>query len=535
MAAVAPKLRTDVTWRSLASACAARWPDTHISTDHPRQVVHLGATAEALRPLCLWLFQELGYRFATLIVEEHGEHWQLRYIFLDPVGHGWVYLERQQPLAQTRVASIGDAVHAADWHEREAEDLFGLEFVGHPKLGEFVLHEDWPEGVNPMRKDFDAQQLQRARERAARWQPPAIVQSPGAFIMPIGPVYADFAESAHFIIETTGEDMIRVLPRFFYKYRAVEKLAEGCMPDEALLLAERFSGDSAFAHGWAFCRALETLCETATPPRAESLRTAFAELERLRRHMAVITGLCGATGLAVAQAQSAMLEEELLRLTGEICGHRYFFGLLKPGGLRRDLSAADCARLRKRLGEMRLGIENLQTALRYSSSFLDRIEDVGWIDPEVVRTFGLVGPVARASGEALDLRKVFRYGIYGGLEFAVPVETEGDGYARLRVLFAEALQAADIVEQVLSDLPSGPVSAPCRLQAGTALGWSEAPLGAAFHWLHLDERGRVYRYSIAPPSLRNWHAFRVAAEHFSFQDFPIILATFGLSQAECDR
>ena len=74
-----------------------------------------------------------------------------------------------------------------------------------------------------------------------------------------------------------------------------------------------------------------------------------------------------------------------------------------------------------------------------------------------------------------------------------------------------------------------------RLRAGAVLVAVEAPLGAAFHWLRLDEDGKVIRYRVTPPSFTNWHGFHLAAENFAFQDFPIILASFGLSNAECDR
>jgi formate hydrogenlyase subunit 5 len=524
-----------VSWRSLERVCAERWAGVTASTDLGLRIVRMLTPPDTLRPLCLWLFKDLDFRFATLVVEEHPESWQLTYVFIDPADHAWVYVELQQPLTQNSVCSIGDRIHAADWHEREAEDLFGLHFEGHPKLGEFVLHEDWPEGVNPMRKQFDAQHALPERDQVAVWQPPTIVQAPGAFVMPIGPVYSDFAEAAHFVIETTGENMLRVLPRFFYKYRGVEKLAEGKTIEHALLLAERFSGSSALAHAWGFCRAVETLCGVDPPPRATALRTAFAELERLRHHVASITGLCGATGLSVAQAQGAILEEELLRLSAEICSHRYLFGLLTPGGLTRDLDAGQIDRFRDGVRDIHQRLETLQTDLRYSSSFLDRIEEVGFISPEVVKAFGLVGPVARASGDPSDIRKLFRYGAYAQLQFEVAVEAEGDGYARLRVLFREAAQAVSIIEQVLNDLPSGPLSTALKPRGGAALGCVEAPLGAAYHWLRLDDEGCVQRYRIGTPSFRNWHAFRVAVEGFSFQDFPIILATFGLSQAENDR
>lgn len=159
----------------------------------------------------------------------------------------------------------------------------------------------------------------------------------GAFAMPVGPIYSDFAKMAHFLLETVGEDVINTIQRFFYKYRGVEKIAEAQTVDRALLLAERFSGTAAFAHGLAFCQAVEAISGIEAPPRARALRTVFAELERLRHHAAAITGICNSTALAVATSQASLIEEDLLRLTCEILQHRYFFGTVKPGGLACDL------------------------------------------------------------------------------------------------------------------------------------------------------------------------------------------------------
>ena len=92
------------------------------------------------------------------------------------------------------------------------------------------------------------------------------------------------------------------------------------------------------------------------------------------------------------------------------------------------------------------------------------------------------------------------------------------------------------MRQLLFAPPQGAVCAePVAWRAGAALAAVEAPLGAAFHWLRLNQDGTVGRWHITPPSFTNWHAFPLAAENFAFQDFPIILASFGLSNAECDR
>jgi len=524
---------------SLLELCRTAWRGRVVATlDDDARICRLECGLNDLVQVCHKLSRDLGFAFATLIVEEEpSAGWSLTYIFYRDVASPWVYVELQLDPGATTVPSISGLSHgpSVDWHEREAEDLFGLRFAAHPRLGEFILHEDWPEGVNPMRRDFDARQRLEMREPDPKWEPPTVVEAPGSFAMPIGPVFSDFAESAHFLLETVGEDVIHTIPRFFYKYRGVEKIAEGQQADRALLLAERFSRTSAFAHGMGFCQAVEAVCGTTVPPRARALRTILAELERLRHHAAAITGICNSTALAVATSQAALIEEDLLRLTCAATGHRYLFGVVAPGGLARDLSDETCTELATAVESIAKKLRDLHQMLRYSSSFLDRLEEVGIISNETAVSYGLVGPIARASGLSRDIRKLFPYAGYRAVEFEVPVEQEGDGYARLRILFHEAEQSARTIRRTVPGLPAGPVGSRAEWRAGAALGTVEAPLGAAFHWVRLREDGTVARYRITPPSFANWHGFHLAAENFAFQDFPIILASFGLSNAECDR
>jgi len=125
---------------------------------------------------------------------------------------------------------------------------------------------------------------------------------------------------------------------------------------------------------------------------------------------------------------------------------------------------------------------------------------------------------------------------YESYEFEIPNEREGDGYARLRVLFAESQQSVLLIHQAIDLLEPGEVlTGLLRFTEGAACGWVEAPIGGAVHWVRLDRTGCVERYRILSPSFRNWLGLHVAVEDFAFQDFPIILATFALSASECDR
>ncbi len=513
-----------------------RWPGQVQCQFDSGSICEVTCVRAALPELCGRLFLEWNFSFAGLIVEEGAGEWQLRYVFYAEHDAGWVHVISTAPLAEKTFPSIVKFVHAADWHEREAEDLFGLTFEGHPRLGDFILHDDaWQENVEPMRRHFDARAAMLHRKPDADWRPHRVVQEPGAFVMPIGPKFSGVTESVHFLLETVGEDVIRSTPRLFYKWRAIEKLAEGKTMDEVLLLAERFAATTAFAHGLAFCQAVETVCDAKIPSRAKTLRVFLAELERLRQHAGAIQEICESTALVVANSQAGILEEDLLRISGELTGHRYLFGLLAIGGLLCDLTDDACAKALEQSQHALKQLNGLEKHLRVSSSFLDRLEEVGVVAQRSAMVYGLLGPVARASGIVRDLRKAQPYSGYEKFNFDVPSEQEGDGYARLRILFDEARQSVRIMEQAVAELQNGSVREPLQLRAGAALGWVEAPRGGAFHWVRVADDGRVARYRIVPPSFANWHGFHLAVEKFAFQDFPIMLSTFDLSVAENDR
>ncbi len=499
-------------------------------------VCQIECPSEQLGEVCNWLFSEQDYSFGGLIVEQQ-KHWHLRYVFYGGAHAGWIHLTTSLPGGESQLPSISRLIHAADWHEREVEDLYGLSFEGHPRLGDFVLHNDvFHEGIAPMLKNFNGSEPVTDRSPDTNWRPRRIVEEIGAFAMPIGPIHSTGTAPVYFQLETVGEDVIRAQPRLFYAYRGLEKIAEGRRADDVLLIAERISGTSAFAHSLALCQSVERLCQVAVPRRASTLRILIAELERLRHHISAIAGICESTGLAVAAAHASILEEELLRISGALTGHRYLFGLNVFGGLSMDLEDTRCSLAAEAVANVSDRLDTLQAMLSTSSSFLDRLEEVGVIEFPDARDFGLVGPVARASGLSRDLRNAQPYCGYDRIEFLVPHESEGDGYARLRLLFREAQQSTRIISAIAKSLPAGQCRTPeWGLRPGAALGWVEAPGGAALHWLRLGEQGVVERYRIITPSFANWHGFRLAAENFAFQDFPIILATFALSVHENDR
>ena len=510
---------------------------THIAELEHGQLLSVGCRADALPDVAAWLVERREYRFATMVVQALSAGDQLDYWFYKADNGPWIKLSVRLCGNAREVPSVSERVHAIDWHERQAEDLFGMVFTGHPKLGDFVLHEEWPEGVNPMRPEFNAFKPLVEKQVDPQWRPEKILRSPGAFIMPIGPVYSDYAESAQFFLETVGEDVVRMIPRFFFKYRGVEKLAEGRSVRDVLLMVERFSGTSAVAHATAFCRAVESIAQVTIPPRAEVLRLIAAELERIRHHFGLLSDICHSTGMIVPAADIDIIEEEALRLSAQWAGHRYLYGIIAPGGMTRDFSEAELTLLATRIGGLADAAGRLYERLQFTSSFLDRFEGVGVVSNVNARRLGLVGPVARASAFKTDLRIHAPYGFYRHCSPETEaMESEGDGYARIRVLFAEIFSSAELVQRALTYLPTGAVATSVgTIAAGEALGAVEAPKGAAFHYVRIGDDGGVARLQMTTPSFTNWHGFHLAAENFAFQDFPIMMASFGLSIAESDR
>lgn len=497
------------------------------------QTIRADVDARYLRAL-VKLFRAQHWQFGTIVARENGRGLDVRYCLYATQHAGWAELRVTVDPVERTLPSLTNVAIASDWFEREIEDLFSIRFLGHPRLGDFVLHDDqWAENLGLMRPQVGSADDVPMQRR--EWHPKRVLEEEGAFVMTVGPVYSGEAESALFLLETVGEDVVRAVPRLFFKYRAIEKIAEGRTMHDVLLLAERCNGTSAIGNGLAYCQAVECALGVSVPARASSLRAFFAELERLRHHMTSIREICASTALTVAESQAIWIEEQLLRISGSVAGHRYLFGVLAVGGVMCDYDQSVLRMALTQAEALQHKVESLRAALEASSSFLDRIEQVGIVSENAARTFEIVGPFARASGVALDMRTLQPYGAYSGVRFDVPIERDGDGYARLRVLFSEMTQSLRIMRALLEDLPDGPVTADVRAREGNGIGWTEAPRGASVHWVELKSDGVVARYRLTPPSFRNWHGFHVATEDFAFQDFPIVLATLDLSVAENDR
>jgi len=446
------------------------------------------------------------------------------------------------------IPSMGKVWPAMIWPERELAQKSGREVLDHPQMQPvFQPH---------------------------RFLPQPRATGAGVFTLPLGPVRADVTESALFLFETVGEQIVSLQPQLFYKHRGIEQMVRGQTPENALLLAERISGTSSFNHAYAFAQAVEQAAGKSVPETVQLERILFSELERLYNHAGDMSQIASAAGMTVGQAQLARIKEELLRLNANLTGSRYLHGAVKLCGASGMVWQEQATEIHNLLEEMNHRLEHYVKLLQRTPTFVDRLVGTGIVDPSWVREYSLVGPVARACGGETDSRSGLmtqssaRSIDFSQLGFRTSVSQRraGDAKDRFDVRVQEWRVSLAMVDRLLNRLvteqsattgqsestsqseSSGESAASWDVTAsldgvwssftgksGWGVGIAEGPRGRIAHVVHLNE-GKIEHYGVRSASAWNWPVFGLATANGNIQtDFPVIDASFGLSYAGIDR
>jgi Ni,Fe-hydrogenase III large subunit/Ni,Fe-hydrogenase III component G len=446
----------------------------------------------------------------------------------------FVVVSAAVPAEKPEFPSVAAQMIAANWAEREIRDTFGLIPIGHPNLKRLWAHPDWPTDAFAMRKDF---QLNAQPPRVSGEFEFHKVEGEGVFEIPVGPVHAGVIEPGHFRFSVAGEPIINLQLQLFYTHKGTEKLCEGLSPERVLHISERISGDSSFAHSAVFCHAVERLASVEIPERAAYLRMLFLELERIYNHLSDIGMIANDVAFAFGYAQAMCLREAVMVLNEKITGSRLLRGMNRLGGVGRDLSDATFPSIHVTLQTVREGLKELAALLFDSASVLDRLETTGVLAHKTAQDVGIVGVAARASGIDRDFRRDHPHLLYNCVAFKAPTYTGGDVYARTRVRVDEVFESIQIIEQILNQIPAGPIQVSLeKLPADAlALGYTEGWRGPIVHALQTDVQGRISRYKIDDPSFHNWPALVFAVQGNIVPDFPLINKSFNLSYSGNDR
>ncbi len=346
-------------------------------------------------------------------------------------------------------------------------------------------------------------------------------------IVPIGPYHALQEEPEFFKLHVEGETVVGLDIELGYNHRGIEKLSESKTFEETVFLVERICGICSTSHPIACVQAIEDCGGIEVPERALYIRSVIGELERIHSHMLWL-GLAGHfLGFNTVWMWTWRYREEVLDILEFITGNRNHYAMMKPGGVRRDIAVEDIPTVRRMVDRLKGPLEMLRDAIADDPLIHARTKGVGVLTREQVIDYCAVGPTARASGVAIDVRKDHPHAAYDRVDWEIVLGENGDVYDKIMVRIGEMFQAIRIIEQCLEQLKTvpGPIdSNPREVPPGEGIGLYEAPRGEVFHYVRSDGGNRPVRHKVRAPSYMNVITDREAVIGHTIADAAIILA-----------
>lgn len=464
-----------------------------------------------------------GFRLALVAAHDDVDVVRVVYLLLAGRPDRRVELTLTTDATAPTVPSLGHLSIPAGRFEREMMDLYGVVPLGHPQPRRLVSHAHWPPDWHPMRRNA----APPTEFENVDHFPFVIVDGPGVYEIPVGPVHAGLIEPGHFRFSVIGESVLRLKARLWFVHRGIEKLFEGRSAAGAGDIAERISGDSSVAHALAHSLAVEDAVGFEAPEPVHRLRALLLELERLYNHVTDLGALANDVGFSLANAHAQRVRECLLRINARVTGHRLLRNAISPGGVVLQ-ELPESSELRSLAGEV---AEISELTLR-NSVIYDRFAGTAVLSRDDARALGCLGYVARASGISTDAR-------LDHPTIALPVEStersDGDVLARYTIRRDEFAASVDLV-CALTERQDGPLHYETQLStgAGSGVGIIEGCRGTVVHRVEVCDAGVITRCKVVDPSWFNWPALPVAMADTIVPDFPLANKSFNLSYAGND-
>ena len=278
--------------------------------------------------------------------------------------------------------------------------------------------------------------------------------------------------------------------------------------------------------------AIENICDISVPERAKYIRTMNQELERIHSHLLWL-GLAGHfLGYNTVFMWAWKYRELICDIMETVTGNRQNYAMLKVGGVRRDIEKEHVSYILSRLVELLPKLDMLKGAVMDDPVIHARLKGVGVLTTEDAIDYSALGPVARASGVDIDVRRDHPYAAYDKIKWNVITQKEGDVFAKTVVRILEMYESASIIRQCLDKMPSGPIdSNPKDIPPGEGIGVVEAPRGECFHYIKSDGTNSPIRHKIRAPTYMNFPTFRETVIGETVSDATIILA--GIDPCYC--
>jgi NADH-quinone oxidoreductase subunit C/D len=566
----------------------ARFPEAVLPDERKGYVGYL-VKPENLLEVVEFVRDELGYDYLSSVtgVDYYPDNLEVVYHLFKTTGGPALTLKTQVPRAQAVVPSLVPLYPGADFQEREAWDLLGIRFEGHPDLRRILLWEGF-EG-HPLRKDWrEAYFEEEGKPFKSRWPEGNITRSetnnpfgknvdyPAGFdpdtwvpdgdavlyaslnrfagstdtdelrtdtvVVNLGPQHPSTHGVFRVVVALDGETILALKPVMGYLHRNHEKICERNTFLQNMPFTDRLDYLSSMSNNFGYALAVEKLMGIKPPERAEYLRVIMAELTRISNHVFAIGMFLNDLGAFFTPSLYAIEERELiLDMFEAISGSRMMCNYFRFGGVARDLPGGTLEQIRKLVFDrLPRKVDELDLFLTNNEILRSRTMGTGVLTPQQAIAVSAAGPVLRASGVPYDVRRADPYGIYDRFDFDVAVRYHGDVYDRYMIRIDEIRQSLRILQQAIRDLPEGPIQEgkpqyQVRVPAGEAYGRVEGPKGELGFYVVSTGKPNPWRFHVRAPSFINLTGMETMCRGEKVADVVAVLGSIDIVLGETDR
>ncbi len=484
-------------------------------------------------------------------------------------------LKVKTPRDNPSVKSLTGLFWNANWYEREAWEMFGINFEGHPELYPLLLGDELV-GSWPWRKDFkgypDLTTGQRAVEIATAEGytqyriPPTPAEIEASTVPKERPKYPSFREREERDIKSDSEMIMHMGPQHAmvpgpflldvlvegervkkayldlgYIHKGIEKIMENRTWLQGITYTDRMCYVASLSNNECYCGAVEKILGLEVPERAQYIRVILEELSRIQSHL-IGTGefLTLIAGVGYAPWQYMIIDRErIISLIESVTGARLTHTFVRFGGVRNDLPDDFAEKCRPVMDYMKSRINEFIELFEQDPIYHLRMDNVGAIRPDDAKRMGVSGPPLRATGVAYDIRKEDPILLYPDLDFKVITGTKGDSADRIDVRLREILESIHIIEQCLDRIPAGPiktdVKVPKKVPAGEAYYRVEDPRGEMGMYVISDGGDKPYRVKVRGPFYATFQTLPPLLEGVFIADVVTIAGSMDGCPSEADR
>ena len=345
--------------------------------------------------------------------------------------------------------------------------------------------------------------------------------------IPIGPFHPLLEEAEYFELTVDGETVVDIDMEIGWMHRGHEYISEMKTFTQSIYVVERICGICSTSHPIACVHAIEDIDNIEIPPRARYIRTLVGELERIHSHLLWI-GLAGHfIGYDTLWMWAWKYREPVLEMFEIISGNRNHYGMMRVGGVAKDIDPGKITELYKHLDMIEKKMVMVAKVVRDDPVLRSRFKGVGVLTHEAAVAYCATGPTSRASGVPWDVRRDEPTDAYDLVDFEVIVLPNGDVYDKAVVRVLEVIESGKIIRQCLEKLKTAQGSIlnnVKEISPGEGIGRYEAPRGEVFHYIRSDGTNRPIRHKVRAPSYVNIPTFTASCKGIPIADVLITLA-----------